>query len=77
VRACPTCKTSKSVRVISYGFPSEKLDEDIYTQGGCSITKDTQMPSYRCIECGWEGMSNRFVHDVDLEGPLIIHSVEE
>jgi hypothetical protein len=43
----------ESVRKIQYGFRALPIDEDIYALGGCVIF-DNQ-PSFRCIECGWEG----------------------
>ena len=53
IKKCPVCDKRESVRKIQYGFPALPVDEDIYALGGCVIFDD--QPSFRCIECGWEG----------------------
>ena len=53
MKKCPVCKKRESVRKIQYGFPALPVDEDIYALGGCVIFEN--QPSFRCVECGWEG----------------------
>jgi len=49
--SCPTCGDTESIRRIRYGMPIMPVDESVYSYGGCVVRED--MPSYRCIECGW------------------------
>ena len=59
MKTCPTCKSSKGLRKISYGLPTSDLDESIYVSGGCCISEYD--PTLKCIECGWLGAYKSFL----------------
>ena len=68
---CPVCQSEEGVREILYGLPSSEPDPARYILGGCLI--EPNQPSYRCINCGWERIKNRFVYDdEDLPGITIV-----
>ena len=52
---CPYCKRQSGLREIIYGMPAEPLDEERFYVGGCCVSPLS--PTWKCIECGWEGWS--------------------